>query len=141
MKDKEKRVKIVYKGRRLCNDGKIGYFFQVLGTEEQIAFSKKPKKLILAIGIKYEVTRTDEGIQSPYNYEGNLSDDERQSMQVSEWQVKDGLAQDELDILRDSKKIPNDRFAEIKKDISYLISDLTPRQRKIFLMKLVVELY
>jgi hypothetical protein len=88
------------------------------------------------VGSLIEVEETEEGIKSPYDFCGFISD----AAKISEWKMLDTLAYDAFHAFKEStKKLPT-RYENALDDMRTAYKSVPYSQRQIFLNRLIIEI-
>ena len=131
----EKKIVLIYKGRRITTDNKLTHFYMVENTsEEDMAFTKKIYPC--AIGGRISCTRTKIGIKGPKKYLGRFSNEDL----IGQWSAKDRADADQITLERLAKKPKDNKYANAIADLREIIHDTSRAQRKIMLMRIMMDL-
>ncbi|KQC30196.1 hypothetical protein [Flagellimonas eckloniae] len=127
------RITLTYLGRTLSRDKKIRYRYRNSKTGKVDWYGKK--LMGESIGSIIECTPTDKGVKKPYEFKGRLEQKELDELTEKDWAV-----QKEYELLREIKKVPKSKYNKLVGEINGLMWNLTPNQKKLFKMKLLMDL-
>lgn len=125
--------KVVYIGRRILNNGKIGFCY--LFENREIVFSKlRSKKTAIGSIIEIEDADCDTwGI-------GNVIGITDNSLAISEWIAQDKSIEIEHKKRNIFKRIPENKYSDSLRHLKHLKNKLHPRDRNNFCMSIYLEL-
>ena len=83
-----------------------------------------------------EVTETETGVKSPYNFLGFIQD----KQQMMEWQAQDTAASDEYNLIQNMKKRQGNYYEDCIKQMRYMYQALNANQRQAFINRVVHEI-
>ena len=128
-------MKITYQyiGRKLRDDGKLIHLYENLETKQEDAYLKKMSFEV--IGCLVEGERTETGIKGPFKVKKNPGDRD-----LTIFIERDRMAGLDYMTRKEIKKAPKSKYQDVKNQIQNILHGLPARQRKLFLMKLMLEL-
>ena len=130
------RIKLIYAGRFLTYENKILHHYVYFDDlSKEINFSSKITNLD-TIGNIIECEKTDTGVKGKYEHLGKFADAEK----IAKWIARDRSCFTEFEAIKQAKKQPNKVYENSVDKLKGLMYDLTPRQKKIFLINLMLDL-
>lgn len=141
-----KEVELVYIGRRMSVKKRLIHCYIDLSTKEEEAYTKI--LCPISVGSVMRCTRTESGVSSPYVFLRKATDSKNVPITtkvysvdtVSKWIEADWAAKKDFDLQKEMKRVPKSKYENLVLQINDLIEDLPASQRKLFKMKLLMDL-
>lgn len=128
-----KRIIVVFIGRRLTRSKKVAYTYEKEADGEVMAFSKPVRPA--SIGARIELTELDGQVGGPYDFKGHTSDD-----RIGLWTAKDASAYAKYKSYKDIKKVQTNSYTESVSTLRSYYKDLHHNQRMQFIANLVYKI-
>ncbi|WP_394749503.1 hypothetical protein [Spongiimicrobium salis] len=127
------RITLTYLGRVLNRKNQIRYRYRNSKTGQVDWYGKK--FIGESLGAIIEATRTEKGVKQPYEFKGRLKEKEIEALEEPDW-----AAQKEYELLREIKKVNKTKYKRMVDELNGMVRHLSPSQKRLFKMKLLMDL-
>lgn len=130
-----KEIRLIYKGRCNLANGKIGHEYIQENTKNEFVFGNKLVKC--GVGWTIKCTRTETGVKGPYTPMYRIKDTDL----IDTWFNNDKAISDYERLKRDVNKDIKTKYDRVIAMIKEMKLDLPPQQRRIFLLRIVNDIF